>query len=114
IGGAAFAAAKKTGEIAILADMDGAETSAEDIASLAFGVMLGAYAFDKYKTKKDNGKADPAKPAKVTILCANPSAAKKAFATAEAVAGGVLLARDLVNEPANVLGTLEFAEKAKE
>ena len=114
IGGAAFAAAKKTGEISILADIDGAKASAEDVASLAFGAMLGAYAFDKYKTKKDNGKADAAKPAKVTILCANPSAAKKAFATAEAVADGVLLARDLVNEPANVLGTLEFADKAKE
>jgi leucyl aminopeptidase len=30
------------------------------------------------------------------------------------VAGGVILARDLVNEPANILGPTEFAAKAKE
>src|SRR5690606_41098669 len=84
-----------------------------DVAALALGVCLNAYAFDKYKTKKDNGKA-AAGPARVTILCANPAAAKRVFATAQAVADGVVLARDLVNEPANVLGTLEFAAKARE
>ena len=114
IGGAAFAAARKTGEISVVADVEGAEPSADDVASLALGIVLSAYTFDKYKTRKDNGKADASKPAKVTVLCVNPAAAKKAFATAEAVADGVLLARDLVNEPANVLGTLEFADKAKE
>ncbi|RIK88722.1 MAG: leucyl aminopeptidase [Hyphomicrobiales bacterium] len=113
IGGAAFAAARKAQEIAILADVEGAQPSPADVAALALGVCLNAYAFDKYKTKKDNGKA-AAGPARVTILCANPAAAKRAFATAQAVADGVVLARDLVNEPANVLGTLEFAAKARE
>ena len=42
------------------------------------------------------------------------TAAKKAFADARAVAAGVMLARDLVNEPANVLGPVEFAGRAKE
>src|SRR3546814_9279771 len=37
----------------------------------------------------------------------------KALADAEAVAGGVLLARDLVILPPNVLGPVEFAKKAK-
>lgn len=32
----------------------------------------------------------------------------------EAIAGGVILARDLVNLPPNVLGPVEFAEKAEE
>jgi leucyl aminopeptidase len=36
------------------------------------------------------------------------------FETATAVADGVVLARDLVNEPANILGPSEFAAKAKE
>ena len=113
IGGAAFAAAKKAQEIAILADVEGAQPSPEDVAALAQGVCLNAYAFDKYKTKKDDGKPS-AGPAKVTILCANPTAARRAFAAEQAVADGVLIARDLVNEPANVLGTLEFAARAKE
>jgi leucyl aminopeptidase len=76
-------------------------------------MVLNAYAFDRYKTKKDGAKAVSG-PAKVTILCANPAAAKRAFAAMQGLADGVLLARDLVNEPANVLGTLEFAAKAKE
>ena len=60
-----------------------------------------------------NGKR-PARPVKVTIHCANPSACRKAFADAEAVVDGVIIARDLVNEPANILGPVEFAAKAKE
>ncbi|RWP27370.1 MAG: leucyl aminopeptidase, partial [Mesorhizobium sp.] len=77
-------------------------------AQLAAGILLRSYAFDKYKTKKDNGdgqrdgnKAEPKKPVKVTIHTADPAAAKKAFADEVAVIDGVLLARDLVNEPAN-------------
>ncbi|RVA10890.1 leucyl aminopeptidase, partial [Mesorhizobium sp. M7A.F.Ca.US.002.01.1.1] len=78
--------------------------------------LLRSYSFDKYKTRKDkdDGKAEPKKPVKVTIHTADPAAAKKAFADAEAVIDGVLLARDLVNEPANVLGPVEFAARAKE
>ena len=113
IGGAAFSAAKKAQEISIVADIAGAEVSGEDVAAVASGVLLNAYAFDRYKTRKDGKPAPEPKQSKVTIMCANPAAAKKAFAAAEAVADGVILARDLVNEPANILGTLEFAEKAK-
>ena len=89
--------------------------------SVAAGILLRSYAFDKYKTKKDNGdgqrdgnKAEPKKPAKVTIHSADPAAAKKAFADEVAVIDGVLLARDLVNEPANILGPVEFAARVNE
>jgi leucyl aminopeptidase len=78
------------------------------------GILLRSYSFDKYKTRKDKDEAEPKKPVKVTIHTAAPAAAKKAFADAEAVMDGVLLARDLVNEPANVLGPVEFAARAKE
>lgn len=113
IGGAALAAVRRADEVTILAEVEGVELSAEAIAALAQGVCLNAYSFDKYKTKKDEDK--PAgNPGKVTILCADPAEAKRAFTTAQAVADGVVLARDLVNEPANVLGPVEFADKAKE
>ena len=82
---------------------------------MALGMLLRAYRFDKYRTKKDdadNGE-EPAK-VKVTIVTAAATAARKAFADAEAVAGGVTLARDLVNEPANMLGPVEFAARARE
>ncbi len=112
LGGAAFAASKKAQDVSILVDVAGASPSPEDVAALALGVVLNSYVFDRYKTRKDNGKASG--PTRVTVLCANPTAARRAFATAQAVADGVLLARDLVNEPANVLGTLEFAARARE
>jgi leucyl aminopeptidase len=41
------------------------------------------------------------------------AACKKAFASRQAVADGVMLARDLVNEPANILGPVEFAARAE-
>ncbi|RVD33913.1 leucyl aminopeptidase, partial [Mesorhizobium sp. M8A.F.Ca.ET.023.02.2.1] len=101
-------------------DLAGASPDGKDAANLAAGILLRGYSFDKYKTRKDkddgqgSGKADPKKPVKVTIHTADPVGAKKAFADAEAVIDGVLLARDLVNEPANVLGPVEFAARAKE
>ncbi len=97
----------------VLLELDGQPVSADDAADFALGLLLRSYTFDKYKTKKDDsGKLTSS--AKITILTADSAGAKKAFATREAVHGGVVLARDLVNEPANILGTQEFAAKAKE
>ena len=120
LGGSAWSLVRKAETAAVilgLADGDPDEAAA---AAFALGLLLRSYAFDKYKSKKDAmGKAkeeDNGKPklSKLTIHCVDPSAAKKAFAEAEAVLGGVFLARDLVNEPANTLGPVEFADKAKE
>ena len=49
---------------------------------------------------------------KVTIAVAGVAAVEKAFAPRRAVADGVVIARDLVNEPANVLYPEEFARRA--
>src|SRR6185369_4550575 len=51
---------------------------------------------------------------KIVIHTADPRAATKLYASARAILDGVTLARDLVNEPANVLGPAEFAARAKE
>lgn len=116
IGGSVAAAAKSGRDVTVIADIPGVAATARDIAAIGLGILLRAYVFDKYKTRGNGEDAKPAKgkPAKFTIQCADPSAAKKAFAEASAVADGVCLARDLVNEPANVLGPVEFAARAKE
>ncbi len=115
-GGTATAALKGAETVAIYLDVPGLEISPKAAADFALGMLLRAYKFDTYKTKKkaddEDEKAD--KTIKVTIVTAEASAAKKAFAENEAIADGVILARDLVNEPANILGPLEFAAKAKE
>ena len=115
LGGTTFAQIRKPADVAVMLDIDGVEISGADAANFAAGILLRAYSFEKYKTKKDNGENKPdAKPARFTILCSEPAAAKKAFVAAQAVADGVALARDLVNEPANILGPVELATHAKD
>ncbi|NGN40751.1 leucyl aminopeptidase [Mesorhizobium sp. CGMCC 1.15528] len=115
LGGIIAAQLRKASEVAVVADLPETAVGGAEVAKIAAGILLRSYGFDKYKTKKDDGEGKPAaKPAKITIHCADPAAAKKAFADAQAVVDGVILARDLVNEPANVLGPVEFAAHAKE
>jgi leucyl aminopeptidase len=89
-----------------------------DIASFALGALLRGYKFQKYKTKSRKKKGTSAEEndrtlKKIVIHCADPKAAAPAFAPVRGMAEGVALARDLVNEPANVLGPAEFAARAK-
>ncbi|MHA7773241.1 leucyl aminopeptidase [Roseibium sp. M-1] len=114
-GGAVFAELQKAGAetaTVLLEGPDGAGLSADDAAEFAMGTKLRAYAFDTYKTAKKDG--DKAKDLKLSIAVSDPKAAKKAWSATEAIADGVILARELVNEPANVLGPVEFAQKARE
>lgn len=80
-------------------------------ALLASGAMLRHYAFDGYKSKKPSTAANGLQ--EITIACDDPAAARKEFAPLAAVAEGNHLARDLVNEPANVLTPEAFANRAK-
>jgi leucyl aminopeptidase len=116
IGGLALAQNRKATEVAVVLELPDYEITGEAAAAVALGVLLRTYSFETYKTKKDEEDAgqEPPKTRKYTIHCADPAAAKKAFADYEAVGDGVMLARDLVNEPANMLGPVEFAAKAKE
>lgn len=115
LGGHIAGLLRKAKEITVVVDLPGAEADVAAAANVAAGILLRAYSFDKYKTKKgDDAKDDVRTPVKITIQSANPAAAKKAFAELEAVVDGVFVARDLVNEPANTLGPVEFAERAKQ
>jgi leucyl aminopeptidase len=97
-------------DVAILADLPGGAIKAEEAADLALGARLRGYSFDRYKTKRKEGEERPAE-IKVTIGVANVTAAQAAFESRAAIANGVNLARDLVNEPANVLYPEEFAHR---
>src|SRR4051794_19144938 len=109
-----FLAGKLSGRAAtILAELPGLQPTAENVAQMALGARLRLYKFDRYKTKKkdtdENGGAT-----RLTFAVAEPAAARKAAKTAEGLADGVRVARDLVNEPPNVLGPEEFAKRAEE
>jgi leucyl aminopeptidase len=113
--GGAVAGKLSAGSLAsVVLDLEGLEITSESAANFALGATLRGYSFDKYKTKKAEGEsAKPHKLTKLTIQCSDPAGARRAFAGKQGVGEGVSLARDLVNEPANILGTLEFAAAAK-
>jgi len=94
----------------ILLVLPGGGIEPAQAADLALGLKLRAYAFDRYKTKSKD--KDEGEPVAVTLKVADPAAVKKALKTADAIASGVVLARDLVNEPPNVLYPEEFADRA--
>lgn len=113
LGGAAFAKIGHAKTATAVLALPEAAVSPENAADFALGMLLRAYRFDKYKTKKnDDNDTEPKGNVTITLQTSDHAAAKEAFAGAEAVAAGVRLARDLVNEPANILGPVEFAEKA--
>ena len=98
-------------EATLIADLPGGAVKPERAADMALGVQLRAYAFERYKTKRKDDEEKATK-VKITIAVAGVAAVEKAFAARAAVADGVAIARDLVNEPANVLYPEEFARRA--
>jgi leucyl aminopeptidase len=112
LGGAVAGSLRKAAEVTVIADLPGVDARGTEAAALAAGILLRGYAFDRYKTRKDEGKSGD-KAARITIQTADPAGAKKAFAEMAGVVDGVLLARDLVNEPANILGPVEFADRIR-
>ena len=114
LGGAAASKLPK-GDVTALLEAGDATPDATAIAMFALGFSLRGYTFDRYKTRRgdDEEAADGTGELRtLTIQCADPDAAKAAWRAEGAVAAGVETARDLVNEPANILTTTEFRDRA--
>ncbi len=79
------------------------------VGALGAGAQLRAYRFEKYNTRR---KSKTVHPSALTFVLAKPDAMKSAVDHALAVAGGTNLARDLVSEPANLLGPSDMADVA--
>ena len=100
-----------TDGVTVIAETSSGAMKAHQAAGLASGIRLRAYRFDRYKTKKKDEDAAPLK-TQFSIAVADVAAAKKAFTPDNHIVDGVLLARELVNEPPNVLFPVEFARRA--
>jgi leucyl aminopeptidase len=74
-------------------------------ADVSFGLVMRAYDFMAHKT----GEAKVTGP--VTMMVAAPEAVAAEASPMAAVAEGVFFTRDLVNEPANILTTDDFAAR---
>jgi leucyl aminopeptidase len=112
LGGAAMGKLPtRASEATVFAELPGGALRADHAADLAQGIKLRAYTFDRYKTKRKEDDKPPAS-RKVTVADGDTEAVRRAFAARAAVGDGVVMARDLVNEPANVLYPEEFARRA--
>ncbi|MCR9150308.1 MAG: leucyl aminopeptidase [Rhodobacteraceae bacterium] len=74
-------------------------------ADVALGLALRAYDFTEHRT------GERVEPGPVAIMVAQPERMAAAAAPMAALAEGVFFTRDLINEPANVLTTDDFAAR---
>ena len=74
-------------------------------AQIAMGIVLRDYQFQDHKTDAE------AREGALEVMCNAPEAVAEAAAPLLAVAEGTFFTRDLVNEPANILTTTEFADR---
>ena len=116
LGGVVYSTIAKGSDATILLERpDGRPV--EFAAEFCLGIVLRSYSFDKYKTVKDrndgNGESAESdrKPPAIAVAVEGAAKVRRAWAARSSVAEGVFLARDLVNEPANHLGPVEFAER---
>jgi len=100
------------GEALVMADLPDGPMSPDAAAGFATGAQLRNYRFDRYKTRKREDEEREGGTAEVTVAVSSPAGAARAFEAGHAVASGVTLARDLINEPPNVLHPEEFARRA--
>jgi leucyl aminopeptidase len=97
--GAAIAKMRGTGPLTVVL---GGFARAEE---LLLALSLRAYEFGQHKTSAREAGGP------VTVMAPDPDVLRAAMGAQDAVVSGVILARDLVNEPANVLTTTEFARR---
>jgi leucyl aminopeptidase len=97
--------------VMIVAELPDGAMKPDQAAAVASGLRLRVYKFDRYKTKKKDGE-DSAMRADVSLAVGDVAAARKAFAPRAHIVDGVIMARELVNEPPNVLFPVEFARRA--
>lgn len=109
LGGALRAVTNKADAISVLLT----QASCDEAADFAMGLQLAAYNFDRYKTvtkdKSENSNAQ----AHVRLHVTDEAGVNNAWMRAQALGEGMMVARDLVNEPANVLTPKNFANRLK-
>lgn len=110
-GGTVLSTVEKTDGAAtlLLEPMKAALSDADLAARAATGAYLRDYKFDAYKTvNKPKGGLS-----RLSIASKAAAGARKVFAEYKAIASGTIVARDLVNEPSNILTPPEFAKRAR-
>ncbi len=117
-----LAASKSQAVTLVLENTGDDEISSPAVARAIHGAFLRSYTFDRYKgeikggkKKKDKNHSDnnSKSPDSLAVQCEKPAVVRKIYADLDGLGSGVFVARDLVNEPANILYPAEFAARAK-
>lgn len=110
-----LATSRKAAKVRVLLDSFVTEAVSADEAAKTFTEIapLAAYRFTEYKTKKEDASKAPASIELVTGDKRVVASAKAGMARAEKIAKAVILARDLNNEPGNVMTATRLVEEAK-
>ncbi|WEK82264.1 MAG: leucyl aminopeptidase [Candidatus Phytoplasma pruni] len=112
-GRATLFALKNVKEIVVLTDFENHSSSFQVVMDYILEMMLKSYTFDRYHTKPKKDFSEMYNDLSVVVVTKEASVCQKEFHKVEAVVQGSNVARDLVNEPANVLGTDEFVSRIK-
>jgi len=103
----------KSAALALWAGGEGRPEHAESARAVAEGCLLGAYLYRRHMTKDDNGHE-----VEEIVLLENNSnlldAVGEGLEKGRITAGAVMMARDMVNEPANHMTPAHMAEMAGE
>lgn len=92
--------------------LGGSDASADDAARAALGARLATYTFNRHKSKATLSKTKPL--TAVHIATDDPAGAQAAYDNYYGPIGdGIVFARDLVNEPPNVIFPGNYADRLK-
>jgi len=105
IGGRITELNKLKAKVSVIIDKDVHDN--ENIMRLGYGSILGSYSFNKYKTKNFTDH----KLSLIEIVSNNYTKLNKDFNRYASISDGVFYARDLVNEPSNVLFPKAYAQR---
>lgn len=101
-----------SGETTVTFQLGGLEITPDDCARAAVGARLAGYRFDIYRTKLAANKKNSVK--RIKISCDDVAASKKSYTNFHGpICDGTVMARDLVNEPPNVIFPKAYADRIK-
>ena len=109
LGGVAAARLLLSGETHAVIDLGGLDYDADAAARVALAAALRSFRYDRYKTRLKEKQKPTLK--KITIVGGGEGAAKRWESRYAAVYEGVLLTRELVTEPANIIYPQSFVER---
>lgn len=112
LGGTAIGILEQAKEADIYLTVAGKKLETQNLEDFILGLRLRNYQFDRYK-KASKHSEENSTTCKITVHREDSNGGDKFIERANSLADAVLLTRELVNEPANILGTKDFVKEVQ-